>query len=293
MPNCFYCSQKPVFNSGHAMCRKHFILHFERKVKHTIRRFGLFERKSRLAVACSGGKDSTSLLYILKNLGYNVEALAVDEGIKGYRDTTLKDLQGFCKKHKIKLKVVSFKAQYGFTLDKLIKEKKLMPCTACGVLRRYLLNKASKGYDYLVTGHNLDDEAQSIMMNIMKSNVHLMARLGPRTGQVEDSMFTQRVKPLYLCSEKEVAAYAFLKDFGITFSECPYAHSSFRASVRDMLNNLEAEHPGTKAGIVNSFLKLMPFLKQMPVAKELDSCKCCGEPSGKDLCNACNIVKTV
>ncbi len=291
MKSC--CKLKPVVSFGSLMCRKHFLRYFEDKVKHTVSRFRLFEKKDLVAVACSGGKDSTAVLHILKKLGYNVEALAVDEGIKGYRNKTLEDLKRFCRDNKINLRIASFMKEFGFSLDELIKKKKIGPCMACGVLRRYLLNKASRRYELLVTGHNLDDEAQSIIMNLMKSNTHLLPRLGPKTGQVNDSKFTQRVKPLYLCSEKEVASYVFLKGFNISFNECPYAVLSFRASVRDMLNRMEADYPGTKIGIVNSFLKMLPLLKNVPISKRLNYCASCGEPSSRDVCNACNIIKKI
>ncbi|MBI2574562.1 TIGR00269 family protein [Candidatus Woesearchaeota archaeon] len=291
MPECVYCGQKPVIITERAMCRKHFVRYFEEKVRRTIKRFGLIGRKEKVVVAASGGKDSTTVLYILKKLGYEVEALAINEGIHGYRDATLKDLTEFCAQNKIKLNIVSYKDYFGFTLDELLQKKNLHPCMACGILRRYLLNKASQGYDKLVTGHNLDDEAQSIMMNMTKANVSLMARLGPKTGQIDDARFTPRVKPLYLCSEKEVATYSYLQGFQIKFTECPNAAQSFRAHIRDMLNELEAKTPGTKLGIVHSFLKLMPSLKQMPVAKEMNYCAECGEPSGKSVCGACSIAK--
>ncbi|MBI2133210.1 TIGR00269 family protein [Candidatus Woesearchaeota archaeon] len=263
---------------------------FEAKVRKTIRRFGLFCRDDRLVVACSGGKDSTVVLSILGKFGYDVEALAVDEGIKGYRDSTLEDISDFCKDSGVPLRVVSFKEEFGLSLDRIARKKGIRPCAACGVLRRYLINKFARGYDAAVTGHNLDDEAQSIIMNIMKSNVHLLPRLGPKTGHVFDSKFTNRVKPLYLCPEKEVAAYAFRKKLKIRFTECPYSGSSYRAAVRDFLNGLEAEHPGTKLGIISSFLKLMPALRKLPISKQLNYCSCCGEPAGRSVCSACCIV---
>ena len=293
MVSCYKCRNKPVIVSSQAMCRKHFISYFEDKVKRTIRKFGLVERKQKIVVAASGGKDSTSLLYIFHKLGFDVEALAIDEGIHGYRDVTLDDLKAFCQNHNIKLKIVSFKESFGFSLDELLKKKQFHPCMACGILRRNALNKAARNYDVIATGHNLDDEAQSVMMNLVKANVHLLPRLGPKTGQVVNSRFTPRVKPLYLCSEKEVATYAFLQGFSIKFTECPNASGSFRASIRDLLNGMEAKNQGTKLGIVNSFLKMLPFLKQMPLAGEIVYCSDCGEPSSKDICSACCIIKAV
>ncbi|MBI4438770.1 TIGR00269 family protein [Candidatus Woesearchaeota archaeon] len=290
MSSCFRCGGEAVFDSGRPSCRRHFLGLFESRVKRTIRQFGMFERKNKLAVASSGGKDSTVVLYILKKLGFDVEALAVDEGIHGYRDSTLADLREFCSEHRINLNVVSYRDFFGFSLDELLRKKSFHPCMACGILRRYVLNRASRGYDRLVTGHNLDDEAQSIMMNVIKSNVHLMGRLGPVSGLLPDSKFTPRVKPLYFCSEQEVASYAFLKGFSIKFVECPNAAQSFRASVRDMLNELESRCHGSKLGVVNSFVKMLPFLRKMPVVRELAYCSGCGEPSGKSVCAACSIA---
>ena len=290
--NLCKCGQKPVIITERALCKKHFIEAFEDKVKKTIRQYSLFERNDKIAVAASGGKDSTTVLYLLKKLGFKPTAIAIDEGISGYRDNTLLDLKKFCKDNDIELKITSYKENFGFTLDEFLsKNSKQIPCMPCGILRRYLLNKASRGFDKIATGHNLDDEAQSIFMNMAKSNVHLLARLGPSTGVITDSKFTPRVKPLYMCSEKEVATYSFLKEFPIKYTECPNAPKSYRAAIRDNLNELEAKHPGTKLGIVHSFLKLMPALKQTPVESELSYCKECSEPSSKDICSACSIAK--
>lgn len=291
---CRKCSRKAGVETDNPYCKSHFLELFESKVANAIRQFQLLDRKDRISVAASGGKDSTSLLYILQKLGYDVEALAIDEGIQGYREGTLAGLREFCTSHGIKLKIASYQEQFGFTLDELMSRSNYkIPCMPCGILRRYLLNKAARGYDKLATGHNLDDEAQSVMMNMMKSNIHLMARLGPSTGVLTDNRFTPRVKPLYFCTEKEVATYSFLQGFSIKYSECPNAPKSFRAMIRDFLNDAESKSPGTKASIVHSFLKLSPLLKQMPVESPLLHCAECGEPSSRETCNACNIARIV
>ena len=58
-----------------------FIKNFEFKVKNTIKKFRLLDKKDKVLVACSGGKDSTVVLYILKKLNYNVEAITIDTGL--------------------------------------------------------------------------------------------------------------------------------------------------------------------------------------------------------------------
>jgi tRNA(Ile)-lysidine synthase TilS/MesJ len=171
----------------------------------------------RVCVAVSGGKDSMSLLYVLNKKKYNVTALAIDEGIGDYRDKTLKTMKNFCVKNKIPYKIVSFKKEFGKTLDKIMEQHKERPCTICGVFRRYLLNSRSCGFDVLATGHNMDDEAQAILMNLIKTNISLFHRLGPVSGYIKSRKFTKRVKPFYFCLEKEIMVYSFLNNLNSEF----------------------------------------------------------------------------
>ncbi len=294
------CNEKPVIElqAGEKLCKKHFIKYFENKVFKTIRQFDLIGKQENLGVAISGGKDSLTLLHILSKLSkqnpkINLAAIMIDEGIKGYRDKTLKTAKEFCKKNKIKLNIYSFKKEFGKPLDNMLKVLKVKPCTLCGIFRRYLLNKKSKQLQFtkLATGHNLDDEAQSILMNQFKNNIHLSARLGPLVGIKANKDFVQRIKPLYLCTEKEVTTYAFVSKLLDNFTECPNVTESYRAQVRDMLNELEAKFPGTKHAVVNSFLQILPDLKEKFKGGEASYCKQCGEPASKDKCNACKYVE--
>ncbi len=289
---CSKCSQKAVFSSP-ALCKAHFWVYFEEKVKRTIENYKLLpDKKTRLVVACSGGKDSTAVLYLLNKWGYKPTALAIDEGIKGYRPHTLKDLEKFCRKNEIPLKIYSFQKEFGASLDKIIKKLGGHPCYACGILRRYLLNQKSRSFEVIATGHNLDDESQSIMMNLCNGNLALSANLGPKTGAVSQKKFTERIKPLYFCSEKEVMAYSLLKEFEVSYHECPYAYLSFRGKTRDALNELEAECPETKENIVKNFLDYLPAIrKKYSSAKEPQACRSCGEAGRQEICRACQIVK--
>ena len=296
--NC--CSQKPIIEipGEHKLCRQHFIDYFENKVFRTIRQFDLIGKKEHLGIALSGGKDSLTLLHLLSKLSkqnpkIKLTAIAINEGIHDYRDKTLETAKKFCLKNNIPLKVYSYEEEFGMPLDNMLNILDVKPCTICGIFRRYLLNKKSKelGFTKLATGHNLDDEAQSILMNQFKNNIKDSARLGPKAGIKENKNFVQRIKPLYLCTEKEVTTYAFINNLLDNFNECPNVGKSYRAQVRDMLNNFESQFPGTKYAIVNSFLQILPELKSRFKDIGLSFCINCGEPASKDKCNACKFVE--
>ena len=299
---CKNCLEKPVINltnNNIKLCKQHFIRYFERKVLNLIKEYKLIERNDKVGVALSGGKDSLTVLNILSILKkkirmFELEAIAIDEGIENYRDKTLEQAKKYCKENNIKLHIFSYKEEFGNTLDNFLKKNKMKACSMCGPFRRYLLNKKSKelGFTKLATGHNLDDESQTIIMNYFRRNLETSARLGPITGITKDKRFIKRIKPLYLMTEKETATYAFLKGLTTEFLECPHSSDSYRGDIRDMINNIEAKYPGTKHSIITSFLELLPILKEnfkgfIPI----NSCKNCGEPSSQEICQTCKIVE--
>lgn len=310
---CSKCPEKAVISLQHGeLCKAHFISYFEDKVFKTINRFQLLGRNETICVATSGGKDSLTVLYLTKKYleknnipTKNIFALAVDEGIDKYREKTLVDLEKFCTEYSIPLKIVSFQEELGKTLDQaypIINQGDInkKPCNVCGVWRRYLLNKHAQklGATKVVTGHNLDDEVQAIVMNIFKANTKIAARLGPISGVDGHELFVQRVKPLYLCAEKEVRLYTLLKGFQVQFAECPYSREGYRHQIQEMLNEFEYKYRGTKQGIINSFLEMLPLLqekekKQVSGITTIKHCKNCQEASNQEVCNACKMKEAL
>ncbi|MBN1385898.1 TIGR00269 family protein [Candidatus Woesearchaeota archaeon] len=287
---CRKCSAKAVSDDPQ-YCKEHFVSHIEKKVIKTIKDYNLLEKQDRICVAVSGGKDSLTTLHILKKLGYDAEGICIDEGIRGYREHTIEDLKHFAEKESIKIRIYSVKRIFGKSLDQLVKMTKRGPCTICGVLRRYLLNKYSQGYDKTATGHNMDDEAQAVMMNLIRNQPEINARLGPKTGLRKFKGFTPRVKPLYFCKEKEIMTYALLNGFRIRFNECPYAKLSFRARIRDMINEQENKMPGSKENIIKYYLARQEKLKsRFTGAGEPNTCSC-GQPSKSMICSTCALLQ--
>src|SRR3989344_3807621 len=284
---CKNCSIKPVYSqiSGVKLCRSCFIKYFEKKVIKTIKKYNLIQNNDKIAVAVSGGKDSLSLLYLLdkyakKYKNQKLIAILIDEGIETYRPKTIEDAKKLAKELDIELKIYSFKNEF----------------SVCGTFRRYLLNKYARKLDVtkLATGHNLDDEAQSILMNQFKGNIEVSARLGPITGIIKDKKFIPRIKPLYFMTEKETAIYSYLKGFTSKFIECPNSYDSYRDEVRNLLNSLEVKYPGIKYSIVNSFLVTLPLLKDhYSKSRKMEYCSKCNEPCSGTICKACRIIEKI
>ena len=300
---CKNCSIKPVYidESKKKYCSKCFVKYFEAKVFKTIRAYNLVENSDRIGVGVSGGKDSLTTLHLLNKLAaqrrkLKITAILIDEGIHGYREKTIKDAKRFCKKEDIELYIYSYKKEFGSSLDQAVKKLNSNACAICGVFRRYLLNRKSRelGLNKLAVGHNLDDEAQAILMNQFKNNVGVSARLGPITGIIKEEKFIPRIKPLYFMTEKEVTIYSYIKGFTTEFSECPNSFDSFRSYVRDMLNEAESKYPGIKRGVIHSFLEVLPRLKEeQKKTSKMKFCSNCAEPCTGTICKACQIMNSL
>lgn len=252
----------------------------------------MVERGDRIAVALSGGKDSIALLYVLHKIFRNrpdieLSAVTIDEGIDGYREHTLPHAVKLTHELEIRHEIRSFEDEFGITLDGLKKKKKFAACTLCGVLRKNLLNKAARelGATRLALGHNLDDEAQTILMNYMRGDVDRMKRMLQDT--VHPGM-VPRIKPLRSIPEKEVALYGFLNSLPVSTDECPYAGEALRNEIREMLNNYEVKHPGTKYSLLGGFEAIAQALR--PPETQVVRCEKCGEPSSEMVCKTCRLL---
>jgi len=302
-----HCGKAPSvflpYASKH-LCDQHFIRMFDKRFRKTIRLFNMLKKGDRVAIGLSGGKDSCVLLHSLvqlrKDLPMELVAITIDEGIAGYRAKTLDIAKTECEKLGIDHHVFTFKEIAGKTLDEMELERteskgeegNKLPCSRCGVIRRYMLNKGARevGANKLAIGHNLDDVAQTVLMNIMRNEPSRLARFNEPI--VNNAKFVQRIKPLMLTPEKENAIYAMIKGIELERVECPYAGFAFRSHVRKMLNDSEEKYPGTKFKIVNSFLEMENALRQQyqKTAKELAICQSCGEPSADGKCMFCRMI---
>ncbi len=295
---CSLCSSKAVYFQRHSsrhLCKKHFLRDFYRRVKRAVAKYKMIESSDRIAIAMSGGKDSVTLAHALielygKRKDLEFVAITIDEGIEGYRPPTVDVAKRVCKELGIEHVIVSFEREVGMSLDKMVEIGDRNACTYCGVFRKYLLNKTARELEAtkLATGHNLDDETQTILLNFLNADIERLARLIPQRVQ---KGLVYRIKPLREIYEKEVVVYALLNNLPVSLEECPYSRFPARALVRDFIYEFEKKYPGRKFSIMRSFEELLPCLHKMYPQIELGECKICGEPTAREICKACELKK--
>ncbi|KRT79639.1 hypothetical protein AMK59_7617 [Oryctes borbonicus] len=245
--------------TGDTLCKECFFEAFENEIHFTITRAKLFKPGSAVAIGASGGKDSTVLAYVLKLLnekyqyGLKLVLLSIDEGITGYRDDSLKTVEQNKNDYKMPLKVLSYKDLYGWTMDEIVKQiGRKNNCTFCGVFRRQALDRgaAHLKVDYLVTGHNADDIAETVLMNILRGD---LARLKRCTSIITDNGDgIPRVKPLKYTYEKEIVMYAYFRKLIYFSTECVFAPNAYRGHARTLLKDLEKIDPSVIMNIIQS-----------------------------------------
>jgi len=295
---CSKCKKEAIVfqrYSGLHLCEEHFIRDVERKVKRRIRKNRMVERGDTITVALSGGKDSSALLKFLhetfrERRDLKIVAITVDEGIEGYREPLRRYAERLCEELGIEHTVVSFKEEFGRTLDEIVEEGEFTPCTYCGVMRKYLLNKYARkfGATKLATAHNLDDLAQTILLNYMRGEIERLARILPKRRKPG---LVPRIHPFMDIPEREMTLYSILKGVEIFEEECPYAELSMRAEIRDFLNKFEYRHPGTKYSILRGFERMHEILSDSLETVELRECEMCGEMTSGKICKTCEIIE--
>ncbi|MCW1296648.1 MAG: TIGR00269 family protein [Candidatus Parvarchaeota archaeon] len=295
---CSICNSKAIIEINYLekrFCEKCFRKSFESRVLKNIEKNKLINPNERIAIASSGGKDSLSVLFFIKKFfpKNDIFCLTIDEGIEGYRNITIENVRKYCKEWGIEYHIFSFKDEMGLTLDEIIKIRKHHPCSICGILRRYLMNKKARelNAEKIVTGHNLDDESQAIMMNFFQNDFRKLIRLGAIAGIFEHEKFVSRVKPFRIVSEKETTVYALINNINAFHLPCPYSKFAFRGSVRDFLNEIEKINPSAKINIIHTFDAMFNKMKREFAKKgeDISNCTVCGEPSSQKICSVCQI----
>jgi uncharacterized protein (TIGR00269 family) len=295
-PACDHCGEPAVLHQRHTgryLCSTHLVADLEQRVTETIATQHQIESGDCVAVALSGGKDSTALLLLLHRLfgsrdDIRLMAVTVDEGITGYREATIRSAVDLVRKLGVEHINVSFGELFGDTLDMILKDREPQACSICGILRKKALVVGAEraGATKLATGHNLDDEAQSVLMNVLRGD---LMRLVRNSGADSGGRFIPRVKPLMYVQEKEIATYLMVLGVWEDLPECPYARHALRREVRSMLSGIEYRHPGTMLRLMKNKAAVETAFLGKGFGEPVGSCRQCGDPSSGKLCQLCQL----
>ncbi len=279
----------PQYNT--AYCSLDFIGFIEKRVAETIRKYGLIGPGDRILVAVSGGKDSLALWQMASKLGYEADGIHIHLGIGAYSDTSLQKTREMADRLQRRLYVFSLDEVFAIGIKGLSRAVRRPPCSLCGMIKRYVMNRACTqyGYSVLATGHNLDDEASALLGNLLHWKDEYLWKKGVAL-EAQGGYLAKKVKPFFLCSEKETAAYAGMTAIDYVYDECPYSVGAKTLLYKSLLNKVEDESPATKIAFVKGYLKRAQEEKQIredsvSVAKSV--CAVCGYPSYSAQCSFC------
>lgn len=283
---------------GTHVCARHFGESVEERVRREMHRqlprFGA----GTVAVALSGGKDSSVALalahrYFRRRPTVRLVALSVDEGIADYRSRTLASADALCRSLGVEHRVVRAAEALGTTTDRTARELAgTVPCSFCGVWRRRLLNRAARdaGADVLVLGFNLDDLAQTILMNLVRGDLDRLVRMAPH--RIRQAGLVPRVAPLATVPEREVYLFARLHGLPFDHGECPHAARAARNLYREVVWQLEEAQPGTRQSLLRTHERLVDrWLASDLSVGAPNRCRLCGDPSARETCRTCEYLE--
>jgi uncharacterized protein (TIGR00269 family) len=273
-------------------CAEHFLEQCRRQVAKAIEAFDMCQPQERVLVAVSGGKDSLALWDLLLELGYQADGLYVGLGIGGYSDVSGGHARAFARDRGLSLIEVDLRAEHGFDVPTAAAVTRRVPCSACGMSKRHIFDRAARegGYDVMVTGHNLDDEAAVLFGNVLRWQTDYLARQLPVLPG--GNGFPRKAKPLVRLSERETAAYCVLRGIDYLVDECPMAAGNRHLGYKEALNRVEDVSPGTKHDFYFGFLDRAASRFQEDRAEgtaSLSPCTRCGAPSPAEVCAFCRL----
>lgn len=222
-----------------------------RKIESALRKalydFEMVKDAPTVAVALSGGKDSLTLLCMLKAVSgrgfppFNLHAIHVDGAYTCGAGVSSRFLQQMCEKLEVPL-----------TLCHSDQKLETLECYSCSRERRTLLFDAAKsvGATTIAFGHHRDDNAQTILMNLLHKGE--FAGNLPKLKMYDYGVTI--IRPLIYIGEKEIKTFAQQQNFLRVTCQCPVGQNSMRRQVDKLLTEIEALYPNARENVARAGL---------------------------------------
>ncbi len=251
----------------------------------------IVNENDKVFVAVSGGKDSAAALYVLNELrkekNFELKAIHIELGFIKVTDI-VKELT---KMLNVELHIVDLK-DYGIDIPKASKLLKVSPCSICGTVRRYLLNKVPRklGATKVATGHHADDIIMFFIKDLAIGGLNWLSKLEPITYSTHPKILT-RIRPLFEVTVEETKAIADELNLPYTSAPCPLAKKAewFKVYFKDFASKIGKKNYAFKIQIVRNISKILNSIQTKVEKEEFKECKICGEPTNLEICRFCKI----
>ncbi len=290
---CIRCRSQAEIRlpSHHAnFCPDCFLHFFQTAVERALKKMDL-STETPLMVAVSGGKDSLAVWDIMHRLGFTTRGLHLDLGIPGFSEDSRAAVEAFARPRGLEWSAFALKEEFGHTIPEIHAALRGKICALCGRIKRHFFDRltARQGYQALVTGHNLDDEAGRLLGNLLANRQDFVRRQHPCLPSPHPSL-PARLKPLYRVDIREILAYCRLQGIKPASATCSLSRRATSHVHKQALDLLEQKMVGTKRSFLFSYLKGKPPPEPDPITS---FCSQCGHPSYIPVCGLCSLKNRI
>jgi tRNA 2-thiocytidine biosynthesis protein TtcA len=228
-----------------------------RGLSRAITDFGMIEEGDRILVAVSGGKDSYTMLHLLRALQrrapirFQLVAVNIDQGHPGYPGHVLRE---YMAREAYDFRMVE-EDTYSIVKERTPEGKTF--CSLCSRLRRGILYRVATemGCRKIALGHHRDDVLQTLLLNLLFAGK--LAAMPPKL--VADDGEHIVIRPLAYCAEEDIRAFAAITGFPILPCDlCGSQELLQRKAVGRLLDDLERDRPGTKGIMMAALQNVVP-----------------------------------
>ena len=222
--------------------------------------FSMIDDGDRLLVAVSGGKDSYTLLHLLREqqkrapVRYSLVAVNIDQGHPGYPAHVALE---YMKREGYDFRLVR-EDTYSIVTEKIPAGKTY--CSLCSRLRRGILYRIASelGCNKIALGHHRDDILQTFWLNFQFAG--MLAAMPPKlVSEGEQRAALTVIRPLAYCAEEDIRDLAAERAFPILPCDLCGSQDNLQRQVAGrMLDDLERARPGTKAIMLAALQNVRP-----------------------------------